>query len=165
MGIIDSLFNCQEIKAVKSLWNDPECRREIIRQEGRRILEEEKPILSHPQEQIMAMVYQADFSCSDEECVFVAGMLIRNMRSTDVFPQLGELFGDIYSNDKRRNYNLLDFASKVFVSTSLFYKGMEKMHDKYSAPHLEYYITVGKKHLKQQADLRLASILTTGEAI
>jgi len=145
MGVIDSLFKQGEIEAVKSLWDDPECRRSVIREESKRILKEDKPIFSHPQEQIMAMVYQADFNCSDDECVFVAGAIIKNMRSTNIFPQLEELFTDFVFRPERSNYASMNFASKCLVSTSFFYKNMERLHKRYSALSPEYYIAVGKK--------------------
>jgi hypothetical protein len=145
MGVIDPLFKQSEIEVVKSLWDDPECRRGIIREESKRILKEDKPIFSHPQEQIMAMVYQADFSCSDDECVFVAGAIIKNIKSANIFPQLEELFTDFVFHPERSNYTSMNFASKCLVSTSLFYKRMERVHQRYSAPPPEYYVTVGKK--------------------
>ena len=145
MGVIDPLFKPGEIEAVKSLWDDPECRKEIIREESRRILKEDKPIFSHPQEQIMAMTYQADFNCSDDERVFVAGILSRNVRDINIFPQLEELFSNSGFGQERSKYIAINFSSKCLVSTSIFYKAMKRMHAQYSAPHPEYYIAMGKR--------------------
>jgi hypothetical protein len=145
MGVIDPLFKQGEIEAVKSLWDDPECRREIIKEESRRILKEDKPIFSHPREQIMAMVYRADFDCSDDERVFVAGILIRNIRSTNILPQLEELFSNSGFNQEKNKYATINFASKCLISTSIFYKAMKKMYTRYSAPTPEYYAAMGKR--------------------
>jgi len=80
--------------------------------------------------------------------VVVAGMLIRNMRSDNIFPSLKELFTDFVFHPEISNYTSMNFASKCLISTSLFYKNMERMHKKYSAPHPDYYISVGKRALE-----------------
>ena len=133
MEISRQLYPEKESDALVELWNDESSsiRHLIAKNIGKR-LQANKEILGHPNEQLMALLSLAGFANSEEECVYVYGVVKSHISNPDPFPLVS----------KHKGY---DLASRCLVSLGFFEQQMEKRTIRYQAPKPEFYRNVGAK--------------------
>ena len=139
------LFSGKEVEAVRGLWEDPENRQAIMQSLGQRLLASNE-ILGSPYEQVNILVSQARFADSEEECVYVAGVLLRNLGRVDIFPRLMSLLPpeqDLEKVAEEKTYHIKEtayenmklrhqrFAEAGLISLGLFPKAIDANHKRY----------------------------------
>jgi len=118
------LFSGKEVEAVKGLWEDRENRQTILQSLGQRLLAS-NDILGSPYEQINILVSQARFADSEEECIYVAGVLMRNLGRADIFPRLMSLLPPEQDLEKAAE-------EKVYHIKETAYENMKRRHQRFA---------------------------------
>ena len=136
MDLSGELFGEKDAEAMGRMWrDDPSLRHQIARQVGRKLMKSSE-VLPLGNEQFLALISLASFADSDDECIYVYGVLKHNLTNKYPFPLITEHKG-------------YDLASRCLVSLGFFYRNMEKRTRYYGTPEPEFYREVGQDTFKK----------------
>jgi len=128
MSLQEDIFGSGNLKDYKHL----------IKEAGKEIVSnyDDSIIQRNSGDYLLAVVSQADFSSSDDECLNVVHLVRKFMKSNkgSTLPYVLE-------------HNGLDLASRCLCSLSFFYDAVYDRSVRHGAPSPSYYRTVGKNVL------------------
>ncbi|MBI2632033.1 hypothetical protein HYW75_03450 [Candidatus Pacearchaeota archaeon] len=127
MELIKKIFeNSKSCTAIKSLFDDENNKKLILRQAAIELGDYAGCLWKYPYEQIMAITLQAKFA-DDEEAITVTGFIKTHMRNPkNLFPKVCE-------------YEGLALASRCLISLGFFKEHMEKMTRIRALPPPSFY--------------------------
>jgi hypothetical protein len=133
VSLIDELYDSKSANIIRSLYsNDPESRKSLYTEFGRKIVEKTEIFLTSKPLDILCLVCMtAQFADSEKECQDVAIIIHNRMKEDNPLPYVMEDKG-------------LLLAEKTLIALAFFPAAMEKRWKYHGAPSPKFYRNTSK---------------------
>lgn len=158
MGLIEEVFPNQNPATLKTVWDDVSSRHLILQKIGQALYAQPQQFFTQdPTNQLIALLSQARFQHTAQECVHVTSLMMNalrlNSQQPDILPhfaryirELDHLSGARADNAHQVTHVRKKFGGSCLVSLAFFYDALHK-REKVGYPSPEWYREQGKHAL------------------